>query len=85
MRRGHHTVGYIVGFSFTRGAHEEVARAKWHDGLEIRLRTVADLLKPQLKDRIPELGQVVELPLPPSRAPEARPSPDELIASDLAG
>jgi DNA modification methylase len=85
MRRGHHTVGYIVGFSFTRGAHEEVARAKWHDGLEIRLRTVADLLKPQLKDQIPELGQVVELPLPPSRPRQALPSPDELIASDLAG
>lgn len=82
MRRGGHEVGYIVGFSFTRGAFEEVARAKWNDGLEVRLVTVADLLAPQIADRVPELAKVLTLPLPPSRPAEARPTPDELIESD---
>lgn len=34
MRRGSHTKGYIVAFSFTRGARAEVARARWHDDLD---------------------------------------------------
>lgn len=81
MRRGGHRKGYIVAFSFTRNAREEVARARWHDGLEIDLVTVRDLLRPRLEDRIPELGQVVDLPLPPSRAVDARPTAAELVAS----
>jgi len=36
--------GYIVAFSFTKGAHEEASRAK-DDGLNIRLIEVKDLLK----------------------------------------
>jgi hypothetical protein len=35
--------GFILAFSFGRGAHEEVARIK-HQGLEIHLVTVEDLL-----------------------------------------
>ncbi len=84
MRRGGHDTGYIVAFSFTKGAREEVARARWQDRLEVRLLTVKDLLKPKLEDRIPELATVTELPLPPSRPVEARPAPEELIASDLS-
>jgi DNA modification methylase len=84
MRRGGHDTGYIVAFSFTRGAREEVARARWQDRLEIRLVTVRDLLKPRLDVRIPELASVTQLPLPPSRSLEARPSADELIQSDLS-
>lgn len=81
MRRGNHDAGYIVAFSFTRNAREEVARARWHDGLDIRLVTVADLLKPRLDEKIPELASVTVLPLPPSRQSNARPTAEELIES----
>lgn len=84
MRRGRHTVGYIVAFSFTRNAREEAARARWSDGLEVRLVTVKNLLEPRLDEKIPELASVSELPLPPSRSAAARPSPEDLIASDKA-
>jgi len=33
----------MVAFSFTKGAYEEVARAKDHNGLEITLMTVAQV------------------------------------------
>ena len=83
MRRGGHDTGYIVGFTFTRNAREEVARARVQDGLDIRLITVKQLLdEASLPDRIPELATVSELPLPPARSPESLPTPEELIASD---
>jgi len=37
--------GYIVAFSFTKGAYEEVARIKNKGELEIKLITVKDLLE----------------------------------------
>jgi DNA modification methylase len=37
--------GVIVAFSFGRGAHEEVARAKNEMGLDIKLKTVEEILK----------------------------------------
>lgn len=37
--------GYIVGFDFTKDAHEEVARVREKKGLYIRLIKVEDLLK----------------------------------------
>jgi DNA modification methylase len=45
MRRYKAKKGIIVAFSFGKGAYEEVARAKLHEGLEIDAVTVADLLK----------------------------------------
>ncbi|EOD64429.1 DNA methyltransferase [Amycolatopsis vancoresmycina] len=84
MRRGKHEVGYVVAFSFTRNAREEAARARWADGLEVRLITVKNLLEPRLDEKIPELASVSELPLPPSRSAAARPTPEDLIASDKA-
>jgi len=36
--------GYVVAFSFTKGAHEEAARLKHDEGLEIRLVEVESLL-----------------------------------------
>ena len=45
IRRRKAKKGVIVAFSFVRGAYEEVARAKLHEGLEIELATVSDLLK----------------------------------------
>ncbi len=44
MRRFKKNKGYIVAFSFGKGAYEEVARVKNQEGLEIILRTVEDLL-----------------------------------------
>ena len=72
----------MVGFSFTRGAYEEVARARWDMKLDIRLVTVEELIAPELEKILPELASVTELPLPPARSREARPSAQELINSD---
>jgi DNA modification methylase len=43
LRRANEKAGYIIAFSFTKGAVEEVARAK-QDGLDIRLIKVAEVL-----------------------------------------
>jgi len=45
IRRHGKTKGVIVAFSFGSGAYEEVARAKNEEGLEIRLKTVEEILK----------------------------------------
>ena len=44
LKRQNYKKGYIVAFSFTKGAYEEVARVK-KEGLEIKLITVKDLLE----------------------------------------
>jgi hypothetical protein len=36
--------GYLIGFSFTRDAHEEVARIKNNKKMEIKLITVQEIL-----------------------------------------
>jgi len=45
IRRMGKKKGVIVAFSFGSGAYEEVARAKNEEGLEIRLKTVEEILK----------------------------------------
>ena len=45
LKRAKYKTGYLVAFSFTRGAYEEVARAKSKEGLEIKLITIEDLLE----------------------------------------
>jgi len=45
MRRMKATNGVIVAFSFGKGAQGEVARAKLHEKLEIRLLTVEELIE----------------------------------------
>lgn len=37
--------GILVAFSFTRGAHEEAARVKHKEGIEIKFLTVKDILE----------------------------------------
>jgi DNA modification methylase len=83
MERVGKEYGYIVGFGFTRGAHEETARAKTAKQQIIRLVTVAELLKgvPDLVPRETTLFPEEELPLPAARPAEARPSVAQLIAS----
>lgn len=88
MRRGHHDTGYIVAFSFTKGAVEEVARAR-ADGLNIKLVKVKEvlLLKKRPGNPLAKFGPQPEgdvLPLPPIRKPADLPTVEELIASDLA-
>jgi tRNA G10 N-methylase Trm11 len=45
MRRKHKTTGYIVAFSFGKGAYEEAARAKLEDNLDIKLVRVDEMDK----------------------------------------
>ena len=45
IRRQGKKAGMIVAFSFGKGANEEVARAKLEEGLEIKLKTVEEILK----------------------------------------
>jgi DNA modification methylase len=45
MRRRKAKKGVLVAFSFGKGAYEEIARAKLHDGLEIKALTVREILQ----------------------------------------
>jgi DNA modification methylase len=74
--------GYIVAFSFTRNAYEEVARAQRHEGIEIVLVPVSTLLEDQATVPAPGADQLLHdlLPVVPRADP---PTADELIASDL--
>ncbi len=89
MRKGRHDIGYVVGFSFTKDAYEEVARAKREDGLNIKLLKVKELLLLARRPEIPPktVGPQPEgevLPLPPMRKKADLPSPEELMESDKA-
>ncbi|HEY9412972.1 MAG TPA: DNA methyltransferase [Jiangellaceae bacterium] len=84
MRRINKAEGFIVAFSFTRGAREEVARARWEHQLDIKLLTVEQLLDDRLNEQeplFPRPGSVTELPL---NAPAGKytPSASELIRSN---
>lgn len=81
VKRGGKSAGYIVAFSFGRGAYEEVARVK--PDLDIRLVKVSDLLANTANVVTPEAGLFgVDLPLPAARDANSRPSVEELIGSD---
>jgi DNA modification methylase len=70
VRRDGSTAGWIVAFSFTRGAREEAARARWHEKLDINLVTVEEMLKPKAERKgpfWPEPATVHEIPLNPPR------------------
>jgi len=83
VKRSGKNKGYIVAFSFGKGAYEEAARVKGADGLAITLLTVADLLEGKADLVTPETGLFgTDLPLPDPRSPDARPSVEELVASD---
>jgi DNA modification methylase len=90
-REGKHK-GYVIAFSFTRGAYEEAARAK-AEGLEIGLINVATLLDNPLDEPMrPDLDQLTADLLASAREAArqgvmASPPPgrtaDQLVASDL--
>jgi len=78
--------GYVVAFSFTKGAYEEAARVKASKGLDIVLVKVGDLLTDAPDIVTPQPGLfTTDLPLPEARPAEARPSVEELIASEHNG
>lgn len=87
MRRVGSSKGYIVAFSFTRDAKEEIARARWKDKIDVELVTVKRLLDAKderLGPMMPVEAQVVELPLAPPRAHKDLPTGRQLEASDRA-
>jgi site-specific DNA-methyltransferase (adenine-specific) len=87
LRRAGENAGYIIAFSFTRDAVDEVARAKG-DGFNIRLVKVAEILllvkgALDFSKRIgPQPATIDELPLPLVRRPTDKPTAEELVASD---
>lgn len=86
IRREGQSDGFIVAFSFTRGAVEEVARAR-QEGLNIRLVRVKELLlltkRPGALAKLGPQPDADVLPLPVMRKPKDMPSADELVASDV--
>lgn len=75
--------GYIVAFSFGRGAREEVARARSHEGLDIELvevRVLLDGSHPLAMNESTVFGTEVAPIIP--RDVATLPSIDELIAAD---
>jgi len=85
IRRAGNDTGYIFAFSYTKGAVEEAARAKWEERLDIRLVRISALLKPEDQRPVPlrrPEGEVI--PLPPMRNPDELPTARELIESDTA-
>ena len=79
--------GYMVAFSFTRNAYEEVARALAKNDISIELIAVKDLLADAAKLVTPDAATDLfgeDLPLPGPRPPGSRPSVEELVKSDQA-
>ena len=84
VRRAKKDRGFVIAFSFGRGAHEEVARVKQH-GLDISLITVKRLLEDPasvaaLMGGSHGLPGIADLPMPQIDA--KRHTLEELIASD---
>jgi DNA modification methylase len=93
MRRGKYDTGYVVAFSFTKGAAEEAARAR-QDGLHIKLIRIKEIIMlmkrpedalkltvPKADGRLP--GVVTELPII-VRKPDELPTTEALIRSNKA-
>jgi DNA modification methylase len=87
IERGGHDRGIFVGYSFSKDAREEIARAKRARGIEIIVIRAEDLLKEAPTDRIvqelrPEEQLSLEAYLVP-RAPKEQPKADDLVVSEL--
>lgn len=86
VERERKTRGYVVAFSFTRGAREEAARVKLEKGMEIRLVRIEDILAGRVEVAAPPQGMLMAEPvLTPPRPADALPSVEELIASEHDG
>ncbi|MCP8304180.1 MAG: restriction endonuclease [archaeon] len=62
MRRAKKNIGVIVAFSFSKGAYEEIARAKLHGNLDIRAITIKELLKGNQQRGLNSLGGKAYVP-----------------------
>jgi hypothetical protein len=86
MRRNKSDTGYIVAFSFTRGAVEEAARVRREEGLTVRLLKVKEVLlgvrRPGNSSKFGPQPDGDVLPLPPMRKPSELPTAEELVHSD---
>ncbi len=71
VERAGNDKGYVVAFSFTKGAHEEVARARRENGIELVLVMVADVVR---------VGALIDSADEEGRTPDL-----SLIAPDLMG
>jgi DNA modification methylase len=85
IRREGKDAGFIVAFSFTRGAVEEVARVR-KEGLRVELVKVKEvlLLKRRPEKAVSKLGPQPDgelLFMPPTRKPKDMPTAAELVAS----
>lgn len=82
VQRNGKSKGYIVAFSFTRGAYEEVARAKATLGVTVQLVPVSDLLQDGANLVTPQASLFQsDLPFPPPRPSGSLPSVEELMMS----
>ena len=87
VRRHGSDTGYVVAFSFSRGAVEEAARAK-QEGLSIKLVRVSELLilmkRPgdRRVDAGPQPANIRELPILEARKRADLPTAEELIESE---
>lgn len=83
VERSQKNHGTIYGFSFTKGAYEEAARAKASKGIEIELIEVSKLLGDYADLVTPERRLLVaDAPLPEPRPKDIRPNVEELVTSD---
>jgi len=86
VKRSGKSKGYVVAFSFGKGAYEEAARAKLAEGLTIELITVADLLAGATDLVTPQPGLLIEeSPEPEARDKATMPTAEELLASSQNG
>ena len=83
IQRNDRTKGYVIAFSFGRGAHEEVARAKTKMGLDIDPVSVEELLNqshPLAQEPTTLFGATLAAPV--KRELDTLPSAEELLGSD---
>jgi hypothetical protein len=89
IERAKHVRGFMVGFSISREAREEIARAKRHRNLQIEFIPASELLAKAPTDRIVRELEEQQLSfdqiLAPVRAPRQRPAAKVLVASELEG
>jgi len=86
IAREGHTRGVMVGYSFSRDAREECARAKRATGVEIEFYRAEDVLAKAPTDRIVQRAPAEEqlsLEVFVPRAPKEKPGADELVLSEL--
>lgn len=86
MERVGHERGVMVGYSFSREAREEAARAKRRKGYEIVFFRASDILAEAPTERIVQrvqAGEQLSLEAFLPRAPKDKPEAEELVMSEI--